>query len=78
MLAIWTIRPATRSYGKQNKTSYIKITMGGNNAEASRFNHNTLWCLTFPRSKQQTSCYNLLLGKFWADDLAVKGINIFK
>ena len=40
-----------------NKTSRFKTKLIGNNAEASRVNCNTLWCLslTFSHSRQQTS-----------------------
>ena len=53
-----------------NKTSSFKTNLIGNNADATKVNHNTLWYLTFPHSRQQTSCYKLLLGKFWAKKLA--------
>ena len=36
-----------------NKTSSFKTKCIGNNAEASRVNRNTLWCLTVQRSTQQ-------------------------
>ena len=52
-----------------NKTSSFKTQLIGNNAKASRVNHNTLWCLTFWRSRQQTSCYKLLVSQFWAEEL---------
>ena len=34
-----------------NRTSSFKIKWIGNNAKASRVNHNSLWGLTFPRSR---------------------------
>ena len=36
----------------------------------SKVNRNSLWCLTFPRSRQLTSRYKLLLCQFWAEELA--------
>jgi len=55
---------------KVNKTSSFKTKCIGSDAEASRVNHNTIWCLTFPRSRQQTSCYELMLCQFWAEQWA--------
>ena len=54
MFAIWKSPPATCSNSKQ--ASSFKTELIGNNAEVSRVNHNILWCLTFPRSRQQTFC----------------------
>jgi len=34
-----------------NKTSSFEIKLIGNNAESSKVNRNTLWCLTSPRFK---------------------------
>ena len=61
VFATWKIQPATHSNVKQ----IIQSQLTGNNAEVSRINCGILWCLTFPRSWQQTSCYKLLLGQFW-------------
>ena len=37
----------------------------------SGLNHKSaLGCLNFPCSRQLTSCYKLLLGQFWAEELA--------
>ena len=60
MFTTGKILPATSSNSKQ-KIEFPKKLIG-NNAEASRVNRNTLWCLTFPCSRQQTSCYKLVLG----------------
>jgi len=54
-----------------NNTSLFKTGLIGKNAEASRVNHNTLRCLTFSRSRQQTSRYKSLLGQSWAEELAL-------
>jgi len=40
-----------------NKTSTFKTKLISGNTEARRVNCNTLWCVTFPRSKQQASRY---------------------
>ena len=37
------------------------------NADVSIVNCNTMWSLTFPHSRQQTSHYKLLLGKYWGE-----------
>ena len=66
MFTIWKIPPATRSNGKQNIQFQNK---SANNAKVSRVNRNTLCCLTFPRSRQQTSHYKLLFSQFWAEEL---------
>ena len=50
-----------------NNTSSFKTKLTGNNTETSKVN---LWCLTFPRSRQQTSRYKLLLCQLWAETLA--------
>ena len=49
-----------------NKTSSLKKKCIGNNAEVSRVNHSTLWCLHFPRYSH-TSCYKLLLCQLWTE-----------
>ena len=67
MFAIWKIPPATRSNCKQNTQFQNKI---GNDTKVSRVNRITLWCLTFPRSRQPTCRYKLLLGEFWAQEVA--------
>jgi len=43
----------------------------GINAKTSIVNCYTLRCLTFPRSRQQTSRYKLLLGQLWVLELAL-------
>ena len=61
-----------------NKTSsfpHKKLT--GNNTEASRVNHNTLWCLTFPRSRLESkrSVTNYCSANSGAVELAPFNIN---
>ena len=53
-----------------NETSSFKSKLISN-AGANRFNHNIFWCLTFPHSKQYTSCYKLLhyQFRFWSEEL---------
>ena len=53
-----------------NETSSFKIELIDYNVNANRVNCNTLWCLTFSSSRQEISCYKLLLSQFWAEDLA--------
>ena len=48
----------------------LQLELLGNNATAIIVNHNTLWCLTFPPFRQQTSLYKLLLCQIWAEELA--------
>ena len=69
MFAIGKVPLATRCYGKQNIQCQNKIDW--HNVEVSKVKRNTLWCLTFPRSRQQTSRYKLQLSHFFvADELA--------
>ena len=52
-----------------NKTS-SKTKLIGSNAEACRVNCNTLWCFTFPHSRQQTFGHKSVLCQFWAEEQA--------
>ena len=51
-----------------NKTSSFKTKKYY--TETRRVNRSALWCLTFPLSRQQTSRYKLLIGKFLGEKLA--------
>ena len=64
---IWYILSVTCSDSKLN--IQFKKKLIGNIAEASRVNRNTLWCLTFPHSRQHTSHHKLLLGQVRAEEL---------
>ena len=49
-----------------NKTNKVSKKLFGDNAKGSRINRNTVRRFTFPRSRQQSSRYKLLLGHFSA------------